>query len=96
MCSVPALLAPSVLLPGNQPDACSCLPLCSSAARAPSAPHKLPALPAPHLLMHPVLPWIADSMVVRVLMGDPWEGGARVQLEFPFQPRCVLCVAAVC
>jgi len=24
---------------------------------------------------------------VRVLMGDPWQQGARVQLEFPYQPK---------
>ncbi len=30
---------------------------------------------------------VAASAVVRLLMGDPWEGGARVQLEFPYQPK---------
>lgn len=24
---------------------------------------------------------------VRVLLGDPWTHGARVQLEFPYQPK---------
>lgn len=29
----------------------------------------------------------AASAVVRMLIGDPWQSGARVQLEFPYQPK---------
>lgn len=32
----------------------------------------------------------ASTARVRVLIGDPWTQGARVQLEFPYQPKCVL------
>ena len=33
-------------------------------------------------------PWSrASSGTVRLLVGDPWEAGARASLEFPYEPR---------